>query len=188
MTSLPFGHELIETAFDHAPCAIVVTQKRRILTCNDAFCELFGYAKGELIGLFMLKLYPSFADFKSIGDRGYKAMLRNPENYSDERFMQARDGEVFWARAAGRSLTPESPFDLVVWTVEKIDVRPAGGATLSQREREISSYIANGQTCKEIARQLGISHRTVEVHRARIMKKLGCRNTAEMVSRIIHRV
>lgn len=183
-TSPPMGRELMALAFEHTASAIVVTQKRRILECNHAFCELFEYPRSELIGQLMLKLYPSFADFKTIGDRGYKEMLRTP-NYADERFMQTRSGEVFWAKTRGRTLTPEAPFDLAVWTFIKIDVRPQAENQLSMREREISGFIANGLTCKEIARELGISHRTVETHRARIMKKLDCRNTAEMVSRII---
>jgi RNA polymerase sigma factor (sigma-70 family) len=56
---------------------------------------------------------------------------------------------------------------------------------LTPREREISAHVVNGLTCKEVARKLGISHRTVEVHRARLMKKLQARNSAELVSRII---
>lgn len=185
MTSPSPGRELMALAFEYSASAIVVTQKRRILECNHAFCELFEYSRSELIGQMMLRLYPSFADFKMIGDRGYKEMLKT-SNYADERFMQTRSGEVFWAKTRGRTLTPEAPFDLAVWTFIKIDVRPQGDNQLSMREREISGYIANGMTCKEIGRELGISHRTVETHRARIMKKLDCRNTAEMVSRIIH--
>ncbi|HZH56409.1 MAG TPA: LuxR C-terminal-related transcriptional regulator, partial [Burkholderiaceae bacterium] len=53
------------------------------------------------------------------------------------------------------------------------------------REKEISGFIVNGMTCKETAQALGISHRTVEVHRARVMKKLGAKNTAELVSKIV---
>ena len=56
---------------------------------------------------------------------------------------------------------------------------------LTAREREISAHIVNGLTCKEIGRKLGISHRTVEVHRARLMKKLTAKNSAELVSKII---
>ncbi|MNP54372.1 Tetrathionate response regulatory protein TtrR [compost metagenome] len=56
---------------------------------------------------------------------------------------------------------------------------------LTPREREISAHIVNGLTCKEIGRKLDISHRTVEVHRARLMKKLQAKNSAELVSKII---
>jgi FixJ family two-component response regulator len=44
---------------------------------------------------------------------------------------------------------------------------------LTPREQEIAPLLAHGHSNKEIARALGISHRTVEVHRARIMHKLG---------------
>lgn len=46
-------------------------------------------------------------------------------------------------------------------------------------------HIVNGLTCKEVAKKLAISHRTVEVHRARLMKKLQAKNSAELVSKII---
>ena len=74
---------------------------------------------------------------------------------------------------------------LAVWTFTKISIRQERARNLSIREQEVSGYIANGYTCKEVAKDLGISHRTVEAHRAKIMKKLGCRNTAELVSKII---
>jgi RNA polymerase sigma factor (sigma-70 family) len=54
-------------------------------------------------------------------------------------------------------------------------------ATLTEREREVLQLVARGLHAKEIARDLGISPRTVEVHKARIMDKLGARNVAELV-------
>lgn len=52
---------------------------------------------------------------------------------------------------------------------------------LTAREREAFHLIAEGLTTKEIARQLGISIKTAENHRARVLAKLGVRNTAELV-------
>lgn len=46
-------------------------------------------------------------------------------------------------------------------------------ATLTGREREVMTLAARGTSNKEIGRALGISHRTVEIHRGRIMRKLG---------------
>lgn len=56
-----------------------------------------------------------------------------------------------------------------------------GFAQLTPREREVLRLIARGRSNKEAGRYLGISPRTVEVHRARVMDKLGARNTAELM-------
>ena len=54
-------------------------------------------------------------------------------------------------------------------------------AALTPREAEIFQLLVQGLHNLEVARQLGISPRTVEVHKARIMEKLGARNIAELV-------
>jgi len=56
-----------------------------------------------------------------------------------------------------------------------------GFGTLTFRERQILKYVVDGRTNKEIAGDLGLSYRTVEVHRRHIMEKIGARNTAELV-------
>lgn len=53
--------------------------------------------------------------------------------------------------------------------------------TLTKREQEIVSHVAAGLTSQDIADKLGISRRTVETHRARIMTKLGVNNAAGLV-------
>ncbi len=52
---------------------------------------------------------------------------------------------------------------------------------LTPRERQVLQLISNGQSNKEAGRDLGISPRTIEVHRARVMEKLGARNTADLM-------
>jgi RNA polymerase sigma factor (sigma-70 family) len=52
---------------------------------------------------------------------------------------------------------------------------------LSERERQVAALAARGNSNREVGEQLGISHRTVEVHKARIMSKLGIRSTAELI-------
>ena len=53
--------------------------------------------------------------------------------------------------------------------------------SLTQREREIMALIAAGKSSKLIAHEIGISTRTVEAHRARLMMKLSAKNTADLV-------
>jgi len=60
-----------------------------------------------------------------------------------------------------------------------VEVR--GFAQLTPRERQVLELISNGQSNKEAGRELGISPRTIEVHRARVMEKLGARNTADLM-------
>jgi FixJ family two-component response regulator len=56
-----------------------------------------------------------------------------------------------------------------------------GFSELTPRERQVLQLITNGQSNKEAGRELGISPRTIEVHRARVMEKLGARNTADLM-------
>jgi two-component system response regulator FixJ len=60
-----------------------------------------------------------------------------------------------------------------------VEVR--GFSQLTPRERQVLELITNGQSNKEAGRELGISPRTIEVHRARVMEKLGARNTADLM-------
>ena len=56
---------------------------------------------------------------------------------------------------------------------------PYGG--LSPREREVFHLVVEGRTTKEVAQALGISAKTADNHRSRLMEKLGVHNTAELV-------
>jgi len=53
--------------------------------------------------------------------------------------------------------------------------------TLSPREREVFQLVAEGSSGKEIADKLNISYKTVEHHKYKIMSKLGCLNTTQLV-------
>jgi two-component system, LuxR family, response regulator FixJ len=52
---------------------------------------------------------------------------------------------------------------------------------LTPREREVGQRIAAGEANKVVALELGLSERTVELHRANLMQKLGLRNLAQLV-------
>jgi two-component system response regulator FixJ len=54
-------------------------------------------------------------------------------------------------------------------------------ATLTPREREVMLLIAEGRPNKVVATRLGLSTRTVEVHRAKVMEKMSARSLAELV-------
>lgn len=65
--------------------------------------------------------------------------------------------------------------------------RAVGGDDLSPREVEVLRLIALGHTSAEIASKLQLSRRTVETHRARILRKLGLRTRADLVQFALRR-
>ena len=56
---------------------------------------------------------------------------------------------------------------------------------LTARERDVLTHVVNGNVSRDIADRLGISARTVEAHRNRIMQKLEVRNVAELVRLVV---
>jgi len=62
--------------------------------------------------------------------------------------------------------------DRPVWPIQ---------ATLSAREREVMQLVVDGYDNRQIGSRLGISARTVEVHKARLMAKLGVRGLADLI-------
>jgi FixJ family two-component response regulator len=87
---------------------------------------------------------------------------------------------------------PEAVVARVRAAIERFSRRSGGGISpralnvgrcerLTPREREVLAQIAGGASNREAGRQLGISPRTIEVHRAHIMEKLGARNIADLM-------
>lgn len=168
--------------FRHAPVGLALTHQRIVEACNRRFCETFGYAEKALAGRSLALLYPSDEEFQRTGAIGLERM-RATGRYADERIMRRKDGTMFWCRVRGQSLTPEDPFARAVWSfVDLSEVRPV--TDLTQRERQVAALLAEGRTNKEIAQILGLSPRTAEAHRARLLAKLGARNTADLVARL----
>ncbi len=53
--------------------------------------------------------------------------------------------------------------------------------TLTPREHEVLELVVSGMTAKEIARKLGASHRTIEIHRGHVMEKMAAASLADLV-------
>jgi len=172
--------EFAELAFLHAPVGLVITENRVIRDCNPPFAEMFEYTCEELQNQLFAILYPTEAEFVNIRDRGVQE-LRETNVYSDERIMARKGGELFWCRVRGHSFTPEEPLMRAVWSFSDLsDNRPY--LPLTRREREIISLLADGMTSKEIALRLDLSYRTVEVYRAKLLKKFDASNTSRLLN------
>jgi non-specific serine/threonine protein kinase len=84
--------------------------------------------------------------------------------------------------AQGRRLTPEQAVDLVLAN-EPLGVRPPGsGPALTRREAEVAALAARGLTNRDIAAQLFLSVRTVEVHIDHVLTKLGFHTRTQLAA------
>ena len=70
-------------------------------------------------------------------------------------------------------------------SASNLSLNVPGGPSLTRREREVLARIAVGETNKETARFLGLSARTIEGYRASIMRKVGVRNAAQLLRRVL---
>lgn len=166
-----------------APLGLCLSRERKIAWCNERFAAMFGYLPAELEGTSLARLYPSSEEFARIGERGLRVMQATGE-YGDERLMRHRSGRLFWCRVHGRSHDPAAPFALASWVFEPL-AGQAGPDVLTAREREVLSGLVRGETSKETGRHLGISPRTVEKHRARLMAKYHAPNAVALVQKVL---
>lgn len=173
----------ISLAFSLAPIGLLVSRQRIIQTYNAAFAQMFGYDKDALSGESFARIYPSNVEFEQIGNRVLGSM-RETGFSNDQRIMRHHSGRLFWCRVEGRCLNQNDPFAAAVWSFSDLSAARPVTAEFTPREREIAQFLVTGKTSKEIARQLGISHRTIEAHRARLMKKLNASTPGEMIARL----
>lgn len=184
MTSQPASVRAFQTlAFQHAPDATLVLVDRVIVCASDLVESVFGWTPRELEGQSMQVLYPGKTDYLLIGERARKAMQEQPL-FSDERFMRRKDGQIVWMEGRGRALDRSDPHRLAVWTYRPLQAEEAR-SVLTATEKRIARYLVNGFTSKEIALALDCSPRTVEVHRANMIRKMKVRNSSELVSRLL---
>ena len=94
-------------------------------------------------------------------------------------------GELFWCHVSGRALDPAQPHAAGIWSFEDLSSQRRLAVNLTAREREIAALLIEGLTSKLIAKRLGISPRTIDVYRARLLKKHNASTTPELVHRLL---
>ncbi len=175
-------------AFDMAPVGLALSRNRTIMDCNQRLCEMFGTTHDRLVGQSFQVLYPSADEFERTGERIAPLLNRNG-TYADDRIMRRVDGrfkgEAFWCHVTGRALNREAPHEAGIWGFEDLSARRPVKAELTAREREVAAYLMQGLTSKQIGKTLAISHRTVEIYRARLMRKYKSSTTGDLVHKLM---
>lgn len=173
------------TAFEMAPIGLVMSRQRLIVDCNLHLLAIFGASREQLIGQSFAVLYPSPVEFERTGER-IIATLDEQGYYFDDRVMRrVANRELFWCHVTGRALNPADPHAEGIWSFEDLSRRRQLKAELTAREREIAALLIEGLTSKLIGKRLGISPRTVDVYRARLMKKYEAATTPELVHKLL---
>jgi len=177
-----------QLAFDLAPVGLALSRNRTIMDCNQRLCEMFGTTREQLIGQSFQVLYPSADEFERTGAR-ISPILNRSGTYADDRIMRRLDGrlrgEAFWCHVTGRALNREAPHEAGIWSFEDLSARRPVKAELTPREREVAAHLMQGLTSKQIGQTLAISHRTVEIYRARLMRKYKSSTTGDLVHKLM---
>jgi two-component system, NarL family, response regulator NreC len=109
---------------------------------------------------------------KCVRNGAYGYLLKN----TDEKDLFEAILEVYQGRKYFKGEIAEKMLNFVMVEPDKLK-------KLTKKETEVLSLIADGKTNSDIADQLFISERTVETHRANILKKLEAKNTAELIKK-----
>ncbi len=177
-----------QLAFDLAPIGLVLSRNRTMVDCNQRVCEMFGAARDQLVGQSFQILYPSADEYERTGAR-IAPLLNRDGSYADDRIMKRVDGrfkgETFWCHVTGRALNRDAPHEAGIWSFEDLSSRRPVKAELTAREREVAAHLMDGLTSKEIGKALAISHRTVEIYRARLMRKYKASTAADLVHKLM---
>jgi len=106
-------------------------------------------------------------------DMAVQAIKLGAFDFIEKPFDESRLLAAIESAVAQAGVRQDSPAEIAEWRE-----RAAG---LSERQRQVMDLAAAGLSNKEIGQRLGISGRTVEIHRAWMMERMGARNLAELV-------
>jgi DNA-binding CsgD family transcriptional regulator len=168
------------TLIDLLPVGTLLSHDRIITRVNTAFARMFGYEPLQLIGKSLEMLYPSRREFIDRGEQ-WREFLSVNGGHCDERLMLCRGDRPLRMRVKGSCKDRRNPYDLVACAFEPALSEP-NVPQITERERTIVAAMNEGMTSKEIARMLGLSHRTVETYRQRLMTKTGARNSSHLLA------
>ena len=170
----PDGLAVIQLAEKFKPDILVVDLMMPNLNGLEALKQISHRSpKTRKIVLSMQSADPYIVEAFRSGAMGYVLKDSAPNELVDAIRQALSDTRYF---------SPKLPERLVETLTEargKLEVEPYD--TLTDREREVLQLAAEGRTAPEIGKILSISARTAEIHRSRMMAKLGFRNQAEVV-------
>lgn len=183
---------------EHSPLAAVVSNPRLpdnpIIECNEPFLQLTGYSRNEVVGrncrfLSGPETEPWLSDKMRECIHAQKPVLVEILNYrkNGTSFRNAvmvvplfdEDGELLYY--LGSQVEVPKGDGYLNGSSEGLSSSKGKVETLTARQREILIQMADGKLNKQIAFDLGLSERTVKMHRAALFRALGVKTSADAI-------
>ena len=179
-----------------SPIAMVLSNPRRrdnpIEIANPAFCKLTGYNESEVVGRNCRFLAGERTE-EAVTEQ-IRSAVRSAQPVLVDIVNYRRDGSMF---RNGVMITPlfGAEGELAWFLGSQVDLGPAHAdafterrasaaekvAALAPRQREVLTLVARGLLNKQIAWELKLSEKTVKMHRALVLERLGVATSAEAI-------
>ena len=111
-----------DTLLENAPVGIAFLKERQVMQCNQAFAQMLGYERAELLGRSTRNLYESEAVFEERGSEAYRVIAEQGSLAADAP-MRRKDGSLLWVH---HRLSPVDRSDLaqgLVWVIQDVSER-----------------------------------------------------------------
>ena len=131
--SLQANEHYLGSIFRAAPVGIGVVNNRVIMTVNDRLCAMTGFGREELIGRNARILYPSDADYETVGTEKYRQIDLHGTGTVETRW-QRKDGAIINVLLSSTPIYPEKQAAATTFTA--VDITASKQAEMAVRERE----------------------------------------------------
>ena len=185
------GEIIFRSLADAAPVMIWIAGPDSLCTYfNKTWLEFRGRSLEEEVGNGWAEgLHP---DDRDLCLATYQKSFFARQSFRMEYRLQRADGEYRWMEGTGVPRFEQEAFFGFMGSTSDVTARRSSAFTpddealrlvssLTDRERQMLVLIADGKSTKEAALRLGISYKTADSHRSRILEKLGVHETASMV-------
>jgi DNA-binding NarL/FixJ family response regulator len=173
------GYEVRVAADGLAGLALIRKKRPDLILCDILMPGMDGFTFHEAVSAFSHLAKIPFLFISALNE---PAQIRKGMNAGADDYLT----KPFTAQELHAAVTTRLQRFAALRTVSKsrnlTEEQMARLRQITPREREILALVAKGGTSREIAEILFISFKTVEVHRARLMKKLGTANAAALAS------